>query len=49
MEQSMQKETPRRERRLIKRFKTIKLSTSRIFSKYSDFSDWSHPNKNIIL
>jgi hypothetical protein len=39
MEQFMQTETLRPERRPIKRFKTIKLSTSRIFSKYSDYSD----------
>jgi hypothetical protein len=37
-------------RRQIQRFKMVKLPiTSRIFPKYSDDSEQSHPNKNIAL
>jgi hypothetical protein len=50
IDQFMQTEMPRPERRHIQRFKTLKLPiTSRIFSKYSDDSELSHPNKNILL
>jgi hypothetical protein len=50
IDQFMQTEMPKSVRRPIQRFKMDKLPiTSRIFPKYSNDSELSHPNKNIAL